>query len=168
MFWWIILFVVLCLIGFYLSTLSYGEKSTFAPNKFQSRPFMTPNELEFLGRLEKAIPELRFHAQVSMGALLNPTANRYQKGSGYLAARNNFDRKIIDYVGQCRHTGNIIVVIELDDRTHNTQKDVARDAMLHQAGYLTVRWNSRKKPDSDSIRQHVFDEYAKWLNMKQG
>ena len=43
-------------------------------------------------------------------------------------------------------------MIELDDRTHNAGKDAKRDEMLECAGYRTVRWKSKAKPDAEAIR----------------
>jgi hypothetical protein len=40
--------------------------------KFKAKPLLTANELEFFGRLEAAVPELRFCPQVAMGALIDP------------------------------------------------------------------------------------------------
>lgn len=44
--------------------------------KFKVKTLLTANELEFMRRLESAAPELRFSAQVSMGALLDPAVPR--------------------------------------------------------------------------------------------
>ena len=45
-----------------------------------------------------------------------------------------------------------MAVIELDDRTHDADKDSKRDSMLATAGYRVVRWNSNAKPDMAAIR----------------
>jgi hypothetical protein len=47
-----------------------------ADAKFKPKVLLTENELEFLGRLEAAMPEFRFCPQVSMGALLEPSVPR--------------------------------------------------------------------------------------------
>lgn len=120
--------------------------------KLKAKPFLTPNELEFLGRLETAAPELRFHAQVSMGALLEPATARRDNARSHMSARGTFSQKIVDFVAQHRETGAITAVIELDDRTHDTAKDSKRDAMLRQGGYRVVRWHSKSKPDAAQIR----------------
>jgi len=118
---------------------------------FKRKVLLTPNELEFLNRLEAAAPELRFHAQVSMGALIDPVVSR-KEASEYFRARGMFSQKIVDYVAQRRADGAIVAVIELDDRTHDSDKDGKRDAMLVSAGYKVVRWNSKAKPALQAIR----------------
>jgi hypothetical protein len=122
--------------------------------KFKPKALLTSNELEFLGCLESAVPELRFCPQVSMGALLDPAASR-KDGKAYFRARGMFSQKIVDFVAQRRTDGSIVAVIELDDRTHDNDKDAKRDAMLASAGYKIVRWNSKAKPDAATIRSQL-------------
>ena len=127
------------------------------------RRFLTGNEAEFLGRLERALPEVRVHCQVAMGALLVP---RIPEGGGrrrraaFAAVRARFDRKVVDYVIQDRRTGLVLAVVELDDRTHVAERDRRRDAMMRRAGYRTIRWDSRRKPGEDRIREAVLGESA--------
>lgn len=119
--------------------------------KFKAKPLLTPNELEFLGRLEQAMPDLRFCPQVAMGALLDPAVSR-KDGKAYFRLRGMFAQKIVDFVAQNRRDGSVVAIIELDDRSHNHDKDAKRDAMLGSAGYRIVRWNSKTKPDTAAIR----------------
>ena len=125
--------------------------------QFKAKPFLTPNELEFLERLESAVPELRFHAQVSMGALLQPATERRRDNRAYYSARGMFSQKIVDFVAQRKGDGTIVAIIELDDRTHDRTKDAKRDAMLAQGGYRTVRWHSKQKPSPADIRLALAD-----------
>lgn len=123
-------------------------------NKFKAKSFVTANELEFLFRLEAAAPELRFHAQVAMGALLDPSISR-QDTKEFFRLRGMFSQKIVDYVAQSRWDGSIVALIELDDRTHNVEKDEKRDSMLKGAGYRIIRWNSKTKPNKEAIRTEL-------------
>jgi hypothetical protein len=122
--------------------------------KFKPKTLLTPNEMDFLARLEAAMPELRFFAQVAMGALLDPAVPR-SDAKAYYRLRGMFSQKIVDFVAQRRENGSIVAVIELDDRTHDAEKDSKRDAMLTSAGYRIVRWNSKKKPDVATIRAEL-------------
>ena len=124
--------------------------------KFKAKALLTDNELEFLCRLESAVPELRFHAQVSMGAILNPDLARDDRR--YLPTRGRFSQKIVDFVAQSRKDGSIVALIELDDRTHNRANDAKRDAMLASAGYRIIRWHSNAKPGSIIIRKELMPE----------
>jgi hypothetical protein len=120
--------------------------------RFKSRRLLTANELEFLVRLEAAMPELRFCPQVAMGALLDPTARQSDRRA-YFRQRGMFSQKIVDFVAQRRDDGSIVAIIELDDRTHDSAKDARRDAMLASAGYKVVRWRSTTKPHAADIRE---------------
>lgn len=121
------------------------------PGKVRGRAFLTANELEFLNRLEAAVPGARFHAQVAMGALLEPAFARKANTSAYMSLRNLFSQKVVDFVAQDRGSGAVLAVIELDDRTHNAAKDNKRDEMLREGGYKIVRWHSTAKPDAAAI-----------------
>lgn len=122
--------------------------------KFKAKGMLTPNELEFIERLEAAAPEIRFHSQVAMGAVLEPAVSR-KDGKAFYRLRGMFAQKIIDFVAQDRKSGAIIAIIELDDRTHDGGKDAKRDAMLASAGYRVVRWNSKMKPGAMAIRAEL-------------
>jgi len=120
--------------------------------KFKAKPLMTANEMDFLARLEGAAPELRFCPQVAMGALMDPAVSRGDR-KAYYRLRGMFSQKIVDFVAQRRSDGKIVAVIELDDRTHDAEKDARRDEMLTSAGYRIVRWNSKSKPAAAAIRE---------------
>ena len=139
------------------SMASQSDRAGNGPPKFKAKPFLTPNELEFLGRLEAAVPEYRFHGQVAMGALLDPAVSR-KDGKEYFRVRGMIAQKIVDFVAQSRKDGSIKAIIELDDRTHDSEKDAKRDAMLASAGFRTVRWNSKTKPDIATIRAQLMPE----------
>ena len=120
--------------------------------EFLPKNLVTANEQEFFGRLRQALPDYNVLTQVAMGALLAtaPSAN----GRDHLRARAKFSQKIVDYV-VCSSDMKVVCLIELDDRTHNAARDSTRDAMTAQAGYRTVRFESRNKPDASEIRRQV-------------
>ena len=131
-----------------------GAASETSKDRFKAKPLLTPNELEFLGRLEAAVPEFRICPQVAMGSILDPDVPR-SDGKTYMRLRGMFAQKFVDFVAQDRKTGAIVAIIELDDRTHKADKDAKRDAMLASAGYKTVRWQSKAKPDAAAIRAEL-------------
>lgn len=144
--------VALVLLKARLSSL--GNSAKALESKFKRKALLTSNELEFLSRLESAAPELRFHAQVAMGALLDPAVSR-KDGKEFFRLRGMFAQKIVDFVAQSRHDGSVVAIIELDDRTHDGEKDAKRDAMLASAGYRIIRWHSKSKPDATAIRAEL-------------
>lgn len=66
-----------------------------------------------------------------------------------------FTQKIVDFVAQNRDDGSVVAIIELDDRTHDADKDAKRDATLGSAGYRIVRWSSKTKPDAAAMRAEL-------------
>jgi very-short-patch-repair endonuclease len=73
-----------------------------------------------------------------MSALLDPAVPR-SDGKAYYRLRGMFAQKIVDFVAQRRTDGQIVAVIELDDRTQDAEKDAKRDEMLNSAGYRAIR-----------------------------
>lgn len=112
---------------------------------------MSKAERETITYLEAALPNCRIHAQVAMGALLkvkSGTDNRKRH-----QARGYFSQKVVDFVAEDRATGEIIALIELDDRSHNVAKDKERDLMTKAGGYLTIRLPAGRRPTLASVRQ---------------
>jgi hypothetical protein len=120
-----------------------------------SRSVMTPNETEFFGRLKLALPDFEVIPQVAMSALLDVALPAQHPD--YWPIRKAFSQKTVDYVVCRKGTMQVITVVELDDRTHDTKqaKDAARDSMLAGAGIKTIRWDSRAKPQVSEIRREV-------------
>jgi len=133
---------------------SGGATETEQPS-YKAKALLTDNELEFLIRLESAVPELRICPQVAMGAILDPAVSRKHDPKRYFKLRGAFAQNIIDFVAMDRRSGAIIAIIELDDRTHSVEKDAKRDAMLSSAGYRSIRWQSKAKPDTATIRREL-------------
>ena len=121
------------------------------------RAFLTENEKEFLERLEEAFPEYRVMAQVCMGALMAPDVRGGT--SEYLSIRGRFAQKVVDFV-ILDDALEVIALVELDDRTHRQEKDAARDAMTAAAGYVTLRYRSREKPEPKTIRAELLAVHA--------
>ena len=124
--------------------------------RVRARPLMTDNEIEFHARIEAAVPEFRVMAQVSMGALIEPDV---KGGSGHwLSIRARFAQKVVDYV-VVDDALQVIALIELDDRTHVAARDAERDAISAAAGYRTLRYESRAKPESETLRRDLLERY---------
>ena len=121
------------------------------------RAFLTENEKEFMQRLEEAFPEHRIMAQVSMGALMSPDV---RGGSPeYLSIRGRFAQKVVDFL-ILDEALEVVALVELDDRTHSQEKDAARDAMTAAAGYVTIRYLIREKPEPKEIRAELLSLHA--------
>ena len=126
--------------------------------KVRRKRFLTRVEHETLGHLEAAFPQFRVHCQVSMGALISP--ERFLNRRDALWTHRLYAQKIIDYVLQDRRSGDVIALVELDDWTHRTHRDHARDVLSRTAGYRTIRLPASHRPTFLSVREAIFDALA--------
>lgn len=120
-------------------------------SQYAHRDLLTPNELEFIGRLRNALPELQIFPQVALSAIIRPKGN----GKATAAARNRIDRKVVDFAVYTPDFA-LVCIVELDDSTHDAAKDVERDQLTLSANIATHRWNSKAKPCVEEIRNLVF------------
>lgn len=139
---------VLMMLFTLLMMLMSGTPKTRLPNVDPS-PLMTPAERNVIGHIEAALPTARIHAQVSMGAFLKP--RRGLDRSQAQTVRNRFSSKRVDFIAEDRNTGNIIAIIELDDRSHRPEADRDRDRMTRSAGYRTIRLPAGKQHTRQSV-----------------
>ena len=104
------------------------------------KPLMTDSEQIFWHVLRHAAAPLHVAPQVSMGALLRAVGGDQ---SANTATRNQYDRKIVDFV-LFDDDGFVHLLVELDDPTHRVERDSARDARTDAAGYTTLRIRNRE------------------------
>lgn len=124
------------------------SKPKAAAHRFVQRGLMTPREFEFFERLRGHLSDVLIHPQVAMSAVIDV------KG-GNLASRNSFDKKVFDFV-VCDRIGRVLYAIELDDRSHATEKarrrDTVKDDVAKAAGLRVVRYSS-VKTTAEQLRQ---------------
>ena len=68
-----------------------------------------------------------------------------------ILASSGFDFVIIDEDRQ------VLALVELDDATHDRRRDAERDAITALAGYTTLRYESRDKPDVETLREDLLE-----------
>jgi very-short-patch-repair endonuclease len=88
-----------------------------------------------------------------MGGLVDCRKGLTRKES--TSVRNRFDRKRIDFVLEERSSGDVLALVELDDRTHREAKDRARDEITNAAGYRTIRLRAGKRLDAKNVRDEI-------------
>lgn len=152
-----VLWILLCVALFVVALLAWSSICAFTGGHFTAGPYkskaiLTKNEIEFYNRLVSALPGYVVLSQVAMSALIEP---RTSDPSEYMRRRTKFAQKFIDFVICEPGNLNVIALVELDDVTHNEEKDAQRDAMTNSAGYTTIRWHSRRKPDREMIAKTI-------------
>lgn len=149
---WIVLVVVVFLIVAVLARARLGGLREVGAS-YKARQLLTENEKEFFHRLKRALPGYEVFPQVAMGSVLAPNVDRGDRR--YHQIRGTFSQKIIDFLICDGETLKVVAIVELDDRTHNAERDEKRDAMLKSARYRVLRWHSKKKPSEAEIRARV-------------
>lgn len=147
--YWVLGGILLFLAGFWLLGRPKKEK----PWRVRPRALLTENELEFCHRLEDALPEFRVMVQVSMGAIMEPDLDEEEAAEPgrFLSVRGRFAQKVLDFV-IVDDEYRIVALVELDDSTHDADRDAERDRITGMAGYLTIRYDSRNRPEPEEIR----------------
>ncbi len=140
--------VIFLVVAMAVATLAALKAAKRHEATYRARPLMTDNELEFFGRLVKAVPEHFIFPQVAMSAILQTTETDRKKAYG---DHLRIAQQRVDYL-VCKADGSIVAVVELDDKTHRVAKDKVRDARLQQAGIRTLRFESRRKPAVPALR----------------
>lgn len=121
---------------------------------YTKKKLLTGNEVDFYHRLTRAAGERWVVLpQVSMGALMDTTLKPAHPR--YWDAKGEFNAKICDFVICDAMTLAPQLIVELDDRMHDFDKDRGRDSLVARAGYRTLRFWSRKKPSVDELRGHL-------------
>lgn len=122
-------------------------------------PVLTQAEVRFHGVLVAAVARIggmSVFPQVAMGAILD--ADRNLEAEFRRNVRNRFNRKIVDFVIVDART-NVLLIVELDDSTHDGDRDRARDEITRSAGYATMRIRGRSARDpvhvEAEIRRHL-------------
>lgn len=121
------------------------------PPAYRRRAVMTPNELDFYERLTRALPGLHVCPQVAMHALIEPTSTHSQTR---LRDFRRVSQKVVDFAVFDAQWA-IVLVIELDDRTHVASRDAVRDGYMSEAGIRTLRYRSRAKPGDAQIAADI-------------
>lgn len=130
-------------------------------SRIRRKALLTPNEAEFFRRLQRALPAYSVFPQVSFAALITDDSRLSDRARWALRAR--FDRKIADFVICDRRTLEVVALVELDDRTHVAREDRQRDALTRAAGYQTLRFQSKNKPNDAEIAE-LFRHAAGWTS----
>jgi hypothetical protein len=127
--------------------LQRGETTNFS---YRQCDILTQNEAEFFGRLRAALPDHYVFPQVGMSAIIAPTGYARSRK----AAFNRIAQKRVDFA-ICTDRLQLVVLVELDDRTHNARRDAMRDAMTRSAGIRTIRFSSTRRPTVAEIRAAI-------------
>ena len=140
------------------TTSPESEHYATKPKYRAKNTLLTANELHFLKTLEEAAGSMKTLACVRVADLLEPTAERYKKGSGWQRDFNAISSKHVDFV-LCGNDMRPLLAIELDDSTHGRSERVKRDIFLDQAfrdaGFPLLRVKSAVSYNATVLRKEI-------------
>ena len=126
-------------------TLNLNEPFPFYPSYL-----MTKREQQLYWRLVETLPNCVIMSQVSIMGILNIKKEYYRNSSKWT---NQVNRLRLHFV-VCRKDTYPLAVIELDDSSHDNERQQARDdkkdKALTDAGIKIIRW--REIPDAETIK----------------
>lgn len=134
--------VVLLALVSYVKRLG-ADKKLLVSNEYAPKLVLTKPEQVLFHRLREAIPTHIVLAQVSMHRVIKP------KGGGK-AAFNTISQKAIDFV-ICRPNFSVVCVVELDDSSHDKDRNMSHDTYMISAGIETIRWDVKNMPGQPDI-----------------
>lgn len=121
------------------------------PKFYSKNTLMSSPEQELFRRLIKALPDHYVLAQVAFSQFLYTDGG---DGKDKFSTMATMKQKVADFV-VCNRRFNMVAVIELDDASHDPEKDSKRDAALKEAGLKSVRWHVSRMPNTARIRWDV-------------
>ncbi|QYE37197.1 DUF2726 domain-containing protein (plasmid) [Polymorphobacter sp. PAMC 29334] len=124
--------------------------------RIERKRLLTPTEVRFWRLLVAAVPDHAVFSQVAMGAMLKPVSGLSR--SDWWSNYGRYSQKVVDFVVVDPQTGEVVAVVELDDRSHNVDKDAARDALMACGGYDVVRISVNDRFDARSLRARLFGD----------
>ena len=143
--------IALCAIVGLLKLLARGGVRR---HRIERKRLLTPTEVRFWHLLVAAVPDYAVFSQVAMGAMLKPVSGLSH--SDWWSNYGRYSQKIVDFVVVDLQTAEVAAVVELDDRSHNAEKDAARDALMACGGYDVVRISVNDRFDARSLRARLF------------
>ena len=125
--WIVVLIIVLVVVSIFLKT-PIGKGYSYR----KSTKLFTAAERSFLGVLDQAISDkYRVFGKVRVADIIAPAKGMSRKN--WQIAFNKISAKHFDYVLCSKDKLEVIAVIELDDKSHNTKKASKRDSLLENA-----------------------------------
>jgi hypothetical protein len=160
-------FLLLIAIAFIAMAFFYAtpqKKSLYTPLEQQARPYvsknpLTPTETMFYHQLVEALPDFIVLAQAQLSSFLKVDTSKTE-WKDYNRWFNPIAQQSVDYL-ICQKDFSIIAAVELDDKSHNGVKSIKRDTKknenLHAANVPLIRWHAEAMPETETIRQVVFN-----------
>jgi Protein of unknown function (DUF2726) len=150
--------VILLILALVIFILILKKRGRVAAGGSGSWPFyvkrlLTQPEQVLYHRLVKSLPNHVVLAQVQMSRVLG-----VKKGFRFHEWNNRINRMSYDFV-ICDKAATVIAAIELDDKSHESERRIETDAKKSKAttdaGLRLVRWHVKSLPDELTIHREL-------------
>jgi very-short-patch-repair endonuclease len=150
----------LSILAFIVAILIFGGYRRSSINSgswpFYLKCLLTQPEQVLYHRLVKALPNHIVLAQVQVSRVLG-----VKKGSRFHEWNNRINRMSYDFV-VCDKSAAVIAAIELDDKSHGTERrrdtDAKKTKATIDAGLKLVRWQVKSLPDEAAIQREIIQK----------
>jgi len=155
---WIIILIILVVVISVVIPALIKSPAGKGYNYRQRGPLFTAAERSFLGVLDLAVSDnYRVFGKVRVADIINPGKGMDRKN--WQIAFNKISAKHFDYVLCSKDKLEVIAVIELDDKNHDTKKAMSRDALLENAcksaGLKLVRFQAKSGYQVQAVREQI-------------
>ena len=134
---------------------------------FEPMPIITDSEVIFFKKLQQAIPECHIFSQVQLSRIIEPSE---EAGSDRQFWFNRICRQSIDYVLVANDAQTTLLVIELDDWTHQSKSrqkaDAKKDKALASAGIPILRFHAERLPSIEILREDILQVIEAYSDYK--
>ena len=153
---WIILLIILLAI---ISSLLKSPSGTSKGHNYsQSGKLFSAAERSFLGVIDQAVSDkYRVFGKVRVADIITPAKGMNRKN--WQIAFNKISAKHFDYVLCSKDKLEVIAVIELDDKSHNSKKAQRRDSLLenacNSAELELIRFKAKSSYQVQAVREQI-------------
>src|SRR5882757_6132834 len=154
----VVILLVLALIVFLAILKRRGRLAAGGsrPWPFYVKRLLSQPEQVLYHRLVKSLPNHVVLAQVQMSRVLG-----VKKGSRFHEWNNRINRMTYDFV-ICDKSTAVIAAIELDDKSHESERrrdaDAKKNKATVDAGLKLIRWQVKSLPDKVMIQREIIQK----------
>ena len=125
----------------------------------KNEKLLSLSEISFFHILKQIFPqEYNVFSKVRLADIISVKGKKWQQGFNKIKAKH------IDYVITEASTSKILLAIELDDSSHNTERaqknDMVKDNALKEAGLPLLRIKAQKNYNTESIKEEIEKSWA--------
>jgi very-short-patch-repair endonuclease len=132
-------------------------KASSTDEHYVAKPLLTENEKAWFKAIRAAVPHAHVFAQVALNQLVRA------EGQKFRSAQNRIDPRSLDFV-LLNPDLAVLLAIEIDDKSHNSQKpqaaDASKDKALHDAEITLLRFPATPVLSEEEIKRRVVEAIA--------